>query len=55
MGIRKSTGKNKKSRKRAPAIAVRREEVQRRAAGATFAGDPQPYKVDHVEDDDDED
>jgi ribosome-binding factor A len=34
-------------------------EVQRRAAGATFAGDPQPYKVDHVEDDgaddDDED
>jgi hypothetical protein len=32
MGIRKSTGKNKKSRKRAPAIAVRREEFQRLAA-----------------------
>lgn len=32
MGIRKSTGKNKKSKKRAPAVAVRREEVQRRAA-----------------------
>ena len=30
-------------------------EVQRRAAGATFAGDPQPYKVDHVEDDDEDD
>jgi hypothetical protein len=32
MGIRKSTGKNKKSKKRAPAVAIRREEVQRRAA-----------------------
>lgn len=32
MGIRKSTGKNKKSKKRAPAIAVRRDEVARRAA-----------------------
>jgi hypothetical protein len=32
MGIRKSTGKNKKSKKQASAIAVRREEVQRRAA-----------------------
>jgi ribosome-binding factor A len=30
-------------------------EVQRRAAGASFAGDPQPYKVDHVEDDDEDD
>ena len=30
-------------------------EVQRRAAGATFAGDPQPYKLDHVEDDDETD
>lgn len=30
-------------------------EVQRRAAGAQFAGDPQPYRVDHVEDDDDTD
>ena len=32
MGIRKSTGKNKKSKKRAPAVAIRRDEVQRRAA-----------------------
>jgi hypothetical protein len=32
MGIRKSTGKNKKSKKRAPAVAVRREEVERRVA-----------------------
>jgi hypothetical protein len=32
MGIRKSTGKNKKSTKRGPAAAIRREEVQRRAA-----------------------
>jgi hypothetical protein len=32
MGIRKSTGKNKKSKKRAPAVTIRREEVQRRAA-----------------------
>ncbi|HEY7204412.1 MAG TPA: hypothetical protein VIA61_08960 [Methylomirabilota bacterium] len=34
MGIRKSTGKNKKSKKRAPAIAVRREEVRRRAGAS---------------------
>ena len=32
MGIRKSAGKNKKSRKRASAVAVRRDEVERRAA-----------------------
>jgi hypothetical protein len=32
MGVRKSTGKNKKSKKRAPAVAIRREEVLRRAA-----------------------
>ena len=36
-----------------PALLQARK-VQRRAAGATFAGDPQPYKLDHVEDDDDE-
>jgi|RhiMetdeSRZDD1v2_1073273.scaffolds.fasta_scaffold310327_1 hypothetical protein len=41
MGIRKSTGKNKKSRKRAPAIAVRREEVQRRAASDRSKSRPQ--------------
>jgi hypothetical protein len=40
MGIRKSTGKNKKSKKRAPAVAVRREEVQRRAA--SDRGKPRP-------------
>jgi hypothetical protein len=32
MGIRKSTGKNKKSKKSAPAVAIRREEVRRRAS-----------------------
>jgi hypothetical protein len=32
MGIRKSTGKNKKSKKRGAAAAVHREEVQRRAS-----------------------
>lgn len=32
MGIRKSTEKNKKSKKRASAVAVRRDEVARRAA-----------------------
>ena len=31
MGIRKSLGKNKKSKKPAAAIAVRREETERRA------------------------
>lgn len=41
MGIRKSKGKNKKSRKRAPAIAVRREEVQRRAASDRSKSRPQ--------------
>src|SRR5262249_13906322 len=30
-------------------------EVQRRAAGAQFAGDPQPYRLDDVEDEDDAD
>jgi ribosome-binding factor A len=29
-------------------------EVQRRAAGAQFAGDPQPYKVDRLDDDSDD-
>lgn len=32
MGIRKSVGKNKKSKKRAPAVAVKRQEIQRKAA-----------------------
>jgi hypothetical protein len=32
MGIRKSTGKNKKSKKRTDAVAVRRDEIQRKAA-----------------------
>lgn len=32
MGIRKSTGKNKKSKKRTAAVAVKRDEVQRKAA-----------------------
>ncbi|HEY7434631.1 MAG TPA: hypothetical protein VIE41_05790 [Methylomirabilota bacterium] len=31
MGIRKSLGKNKKSRKRTEAVAVKRDEVRRRA------------------------
>jgi len=30
-------------------------EVQRQAAGAKFAGDPQPYKVDKEQDEDGED
>jgi ribosome-binding factor A len=29
-------------------------EVQRRAAGAQFAGDPQPYKLEKADDDDEE-
>ncbi|HZP36410.1 MAG TPA: hypothetical protein VFE48_07960 [Methylomirabilota bacterium] len=32
MGIRKSTGKNKKSKKRAAAVSIGRQEVERRAA-----------------------
>jgi len=32
MGIRKSTGKNKKSKKRTEAVAVKRGEVQRKVA-----------------------
>lgn len=32
MGIRKSTGKNKKSKKRTEAVAVKRDEVQRKVA-----------------------
>jgi hypothetical protein len=32
MGIRKSTVKNKKSKKQASAVGIRRAEVQRRAA-----------------------
>ena len=32
MGIRKSVGKNKKSKKQAPASAVKRAEIQRKAA-----------------------
>lgn len=32
MGIRKSTGKNKKSKRRPPPAAMRRQEVQRGAA-----------------------
>ena len=31
MGIRKSMGKNKKSKKRTEAVAVKRNEVQRKA------------------------
>lgn len=30
MGIRKSTGKNKKSKRRTEAVAVKREEVRRK-------------------------
>ena len=41
MGIRKSVGKNKKSKKRAPAIAVRREETQRRATKDAGRARPQ--------------
>jgi hypothetical protein len=32
MGIRKSTGKNKKSKRRTEAVAVKRDEVRRKAA-----------------------
>ncbi|HEX4995693.1 MAG TPA: hypothetical protein VFX87_12005 [Methylomirabilota bacterium] len=32
MGIRKSMGKNKKSKKRTEAVAVKRDEVRRKAA-----------------------
>jgi nucleotide-binding universal stress UspA family protein len=32
MGIRKSVGKNKKSKKQAPAAAVKRDEIRRKAA-----------------------
>jgi hypothetical protein len=32
MGIRKSTGKNKKSKRRTGAVAVKREEVRRKVA-----------------------
>jgi hypothetical protein len=32
MGIRKSLGKNKKSKTRAAAVAVKRDEIRRRAA-----------------------
>ncbi|MFI5325459.1 MAG: hypothetical protein ACHQ7H_04430 [Candidatus Rokuibacteriota bacterium] len=32
MGIRKSMGKNKKSKKRTEAVAVKRDEIQRKAA-----------------------
>jgi hypothetical protein len=32
MGIRKSMGKNKKSKKRTDAVAVKRGEIQRRVA-----------------------
>ena len=31
MGIRKSMGKNKKSKKRTEAVAVKREEIRRKA------------------------
>ena len=31
MGIRKSVGKNKKSKKRTEAVAVKREEIRRKA------------------------
>jgi hypothetical protein len=41
MGIRKSVGKNKKTKKRAPAAAVRRDEVQRRAAADADKRRPQ--------------
>jgi hypothetical protein len=41
MGIRKSTGKNKKSKKGASAIAVRRDEVARRAAADGRKSRPQ--------------
>jgi len=32
MGIRKSVGKNKKSKKRTEAVAVQREEIRRKRA-----------------------
>jgi len=32
MGIRKSTGKNKKSKRRTEAVTVKREEVRRKVA-----------------------
>jgi hypothetical protein len=32
MGIRKSVGKNKKSKKRTDAVAVKRDEIRRKAA-----------------------
>ncbi len=32
MGIRKSVGKNKKSKRQAPAAAVKRDEIRRKAA-----------------------
>lgn len=40
MGIRKSVGKNKKSKKRTEAVAVKREEIRRGAA--TDAGKRRP-------------
>ena len=41
MGIRKSTGKNKKTKTRAPAAAVKREEIQRKAAADRAKPRPQ--------------
>jgi hypothetical protein len=41
MGIRKSMGKNKKSKKRAPAVAVKREEVRRKVASDAGKSRPQ--------------
>jgi len=40
MGIRKSIGKNKKSKKRTEAVAVKREEIRRK--GALDAGKRRP-------------
>jgi hypothetical protein len=43
MGIRKSTVKNKKSKKRAFAVAIRREEVRRQVdANRRKPGSPGP-------------
>jgi hypothetical protein len=41
MGIRKRVGKNKKSKKRTEAVAVKRDEVRRQAAMDTGKSRPQ--------------
>jgi hypothetical protein len=41
MGIRKSAGKNKKSKKRTDAVAVKRDEIRRQAASDAGKRRPQ--------------